>query len=103
MGRGYSFEVIRARVLFNERKPSARQLRAKRAAEKKLFCRCACCSGLFPPAEMRADAMTVKHIKPILGNHEKVDNVALLCIDCNTRFNQDEAAQHSPDSSSQSG
>jgi hypothetical protein len=56
MGRGYSFEVIRARMLFNDRKPSARQLRAQRAAENKILYRCACCHGLFPPAEMDANA-----------------------------------------------
>lgn len=95
MGRGYSFEVIRARVLFNDRKPSARQLRAQRAAESKVLYRCACCHGLFPPVEMDADAEVLAHFRAFTdGDHTKVENALLMCVECNTRFHLEEATHH---------
>jgi transposase len=94
MGRGYSFEVIRARILFNDRKPSARQLRAKRAAEKQILYRCACCHGLFPPTEMDADSSVLAHIRAFTDDHAKVENALILCIECHDRFNHEEATHH---------
>jgi len=94
MGRGYSFEVIRARVLFNERKPSARQLRAQRAAEKQILYRCAFCHGLFPPIEMDADAEVLAHVRAFTDDHTKVENALIVCIECNTRFHLEETNHH---------
>ena len=95
MGRGYSFEVIRARMLFNDRKPSARQLRAQRAAENKILYRCACCHGLFPPVEMDADAEVLAHFRAFVdGDHAKVENALLVCVECNTRFHLEETTHH---------
>lgn len=66
MGRGYSFEVIRARILFNDRKPSARQLRAQRAAQPAVTpqepLRCTLCQGVFDIDETQTIA--VEHIRP---------------------------------------
>ena len=94
MGRGYSFEVIRARILFNDRKPSARQLRAKRAAEKLPLYRCACCHGLFPPTEMDADSSVLAHIRAFTDDHTKVENALIMCNECHDRFNLEEATHH---------
>lgn len=90
MGRGYSFDVIRARVLFNDRKPTARQLRAKRAAERKILYRCACCHGLFPPAEMDADERVLAAAREFTDDHTAIENAVLVCIDCEERFNHEE-------------
>ena len=57
MGRGYSFEVIRARILFSNKVPSARALRAKAAAAQpkaKRMTRCVRCLGLFAHIEWHA-------------------------------------------------
>lgn len=94
MGRGYSFEVIRARVLFNDRKPSARQLRAQRAAESKTLYRCACCYGLFPPAEMDADAAVLAAARAFTDDHQAIENAVLFCLDCEHRFHMEETTHH---------
>jgi transposase len=94
MGRGYSFEVIRARMLFNDRKPSARQLRAQRAAENKILYRCACCHGLFPPAEMDANAEVLAAARAFTDNHAAIENAVLWCLECHTRFYLEETTHH---------
>lgn len=88
MGRGYSFEVIRARLLFNDRKPSARQLRAQRAAQpvvvEKPLLRCSYCFGLFPNYEMQQ--LDVEHFRP---KNTLVpfppDELLIVCHLCNIR------------------
>ncbi|WP_036213049.1 ISL3 family transposase [Massilia alkalitolerans] len=89
MGRGYSFEVIRARILFNDRKPSARQLRAQRAAAAPVvdepMTRCAYCEGLFYKNEL--DGLTLDHFLP-KDTSRKFDmlNLVVACHSCNSRF-----------------
>ena len=73
-------------MLFNERKPSARQLRAQRAAENKILYRCACCHGLVPPAEMDANAEVLAAARAFTDNHAAVENAVLWCLECHTRF-----------------
>lgn len=94
MGRGYSFEVIRARILFNDRKPSARQLRTQRAAENKILYRCGCCHGLFPGKEMDADAEVLAAARAFTDDHAAIENAVLFCIECHTRFYLEETTHH---------
>jgi transposase len=93
MGRGYSFEVIRARVLFSDRKPSKRQLRARKAAEaeKANMHRCFCCSALFraPPLGPNPD-----HIQAWSAEGTVMDNGMTLCAVCNERFHHEEGFLH---------
>ena len=89
MGRGYSFEVIRARILFNDRKPSARQLRAQRAAAAPVveepMTRCAYCEGLFYKNEL--DGLTLDHFRPKDTSAKfDISNLVVACHNCNTRF-----------------
>jgi transposase len=91
MGRGYSFEVIRAKVLFSDRKPSARQLRAQRAAVKAVLYRCACCRGLFKGDEMDADEAVLAAAREYTDNVPAIENAVLFCIECETRFHMEEA------------
>lgn len=89
MGRGYSFEVIRARVLFNNREPSKRQVRAKRAAEAQAIeasmFRCSCCAGLYTRDELLVHS--TEHFRP-LPNAPVFDahNLVVICATCNGRF-----------------
>lgn len=101
MGRGYSFEVIRARLLFNNREPSKRQLRAKRAAEANLpivdvpMHRCACCGGLFMDDELAGHH--IEHFIPKPGVvTPPALNLLRVCMDCNWRFHPDEFIHRSP-------
>jgi transposase len=89
MGRGYSFEVIRARILFNDRKPSARQLRAQRAAAAPVaeepMTRCAYCEGLFYKNEL--DGLTLDHFRPKDTSFKfDIANLVVACHNCNSRF-----------------
>ena len=81
-------------MLFNDRKPSARQLRAQRAAENKILYRCACCHGLFPPAEMDANAEVLAAALAFTDNHAAVENAVLWCLECHTRFYLEETTHH---------
>lgn len=90
MGRGYSFEVIRARVLFNDRKPSARQVRAGRVSD--ILYRCGCCHGLYKGKEMAADAHVLVAVRAFDRDHAEVDNALLFCTECEDRFNQEETS-----------
>jgi transposase len=90
MGRGYSFEVIRAKVLFSDRKPSARQLRAQRAAVKDVLYRCACCHGLFKGDEMDADEAVLAAAREFTDNVPSIEGAVLTCIECETRFHMEE-------------
>lgn len=100
MGRGYSFEVIRARLLFNNREPSKRQLRAKRAAAADVptmdmtMYRCTCCEGLFMDEEMAG--FHVEHFKPKPGIVTPPPvNLFRICMNCNGRFHTDAIEHHS--------
>lgn len=94
MGRGYSYEVIRAKLLFNDRKPSARQLRARRAALKDVLYRCACCEGLFKGAEMDADEAVLAAARDYTENVPAVENAVLFCVECETRFHMEETTHN---------
>lgn len=90
MGRGYSFEVIRARILFNDRKPSARQLRAQRAAApviEKPMTRCAYCEGLFYSSEL---GRVVDHFRPkdTTTFAYLAANLVVACVNCNSRIHK---------------
>lgn len=81
MGRGYSFEVIRARILFNDRAPSARTLRAQAAAaepQAKKVTRCESCMGVFAHTEL----------------HQAGPRVLTLCASCHRRFHMEEGFSH---------
>lgn len=109
-GRGYSFEVLRARLLFSKRAPTtgvlaepveegwvierivisnyrrdAAMLRARGKG------RCESCSGVFDPSIMQ-----VHNTVPLAsGEHWKL---MLVCPNCHVRFHTDEAAGHVRDS-----
>lgn len=100
MGRGYSFEVIRARLLFNNREPSKRQLRAKRATEANTpivdvpMYRCACCGGLFMTNELALSDL--EHFLPKAGFATPPPNLMpRICVSCNWRFHPDAIDHHS--------
>jgi transposase len=86
MGRGYSFDMIRAKLLFNDRKPSARQLRAQRAAIKDVLYRCACCYGMFKGNEMDADEYCLASVRDFTDNVPSVEGAVLFCLECEARF-----------------
>lgn len=95
MGRGYSFEVIRARLLFNNREPSKRQLRAKKAAAAEVpimdmtMYRCACCEGLFMDDELAGHH--IDHFRPMPGVPTPPPlSLLRVCMNCNWRFHPDE-------------
>ena len=94
MGRGYSFDVIRAKVLFSDRKPSARQLRAQRAALKDVLYRCACCYGLFKGNEMDADESVLAAARDFTDNVPSIEGAILFCIECETRFHMEETTHN---------
>lgn len=80
-GRGYSFEVIRARILFGDRAPSARTLRAKKAAAKpkeRKMTRCEWCMGLFAFTDL----------------HESGGRIFTICGNCHRRFHLEEGFSH---------
>lgn len=97
MGRGYSFEVIRARVLFNNREPSKRQVRAKKAAAAPLveepMLRCFCCGGLYMGDELAS--RHIDHFKPKTSIIPLPANFLIVCVNCNGRFHQDVSEHHS--------
>jgi transposase len=71
-GRGYSFDVLRARLLFSKA--------SKVAPLTSATDRCDSCGGIFPKS-----GFTVDHIRPIVpGEHPK--NMATVCSNCHTRF-----------------
>lgn len=89
MGRGYSFEVIRARVLFNNREPSKRQLRAKKAAKAPAIeppmLRCFCCGGLYTGDELSSNAFD--YFLPKAGVViQPAPNLVVTCRSCDERF-----------------
>lgn len=92
MGRGYSFEVIRARVLFHDRKPSARQLRAQRAAKAQALAksmgRCSCCGGLFTDDELAVHRLEHYLVPPGAPVFD-MGNLVVVCATCNGRFHTD--------------
>ena len=90
MGRGYSFEVIRARVLFGDRKPSARQLRAQRAAELSQLYRCACCQGLYTADEIGIDEKTAALVRAHAPGAATGDYGLVTCTECEELFNLEE-------------
>lgn len=69
-GRGYTFEVLRARVLF----------RKERIVPPTPAHRCESCGGVFPPS-----ILSTHHIQPIVrGEHPT--NALSLCPNCHKRF-----------------
>lgn len=71
-GRGYSFEVLRARVLFGRKKPVM-------PMNAEPMTRCASCNGLFTLLEMAS------HIRPF-GGVVSAENATVLCMTCHARF-----------------
>lgn len=111
-GRGYSFDVLRARLLFG--KPAARKepedLEEIEMAEptvemvtiprnnnalvravllKTLGERCSSCGGVFAPSEL-----FVTRMGPLLEDEPTV-NKTLLCQNCKVRFHTERASGHS--------
>lgn len=84
-GRGYSFEVLRARVLFGGKNPL--QLQAEKSLDD--YDECGSCHGLFEKDEM---AETASHIKPAGG--EPLKNGLFLCKVCHARFHTEEVSAH---------
>lgn len=96
-GRGYSFEVLRARLLFGQttfskpRKKGQRPIVSRTLAQtaahamlvKAFGGRCESCGGIFPPEDIESSI-----IPPIIpGQHTKS---AYLCEDCHARFHTGE-------------
>jgi transposase len=71
-GRGYSFEVLRARVLFG-RKPPTMPILAEPMT------RCMSCQGLFTSLEIAS------HIKP-KNAPSNAESLGILCMACHARF-----------------
>lgn len=118
-GRGYTFEVLRARVLFGNRSRPKRQkatgdaglpppvpkellpaeagpkpykpesVRTKLLREQKN--RCMSCQGIYESQDLHLARMG-----PLLEDEPMV-NLALLCTDCRTRFHTEEVITHDPD------
>ena len=94
MGRGYSFEVIRARLLFNDRKPSARQVRAGRV--NAILYRCGCCHGLFKGREMAASAKVLTALRDFVDDVTDIEDAHCFCRQCEDRFNQAQLSHDLP-------
>lgn len=71
-GRGYSFEVLRARVLFGRKQPTM-------PINAEPMTRCASCNGLFTRLEIAS------HIRP-KGVADSAENAMVLCMTCHARF-----------------
>ena len=71
-GRGYSFEVLRARVLFGRKQPTM-------PINAEPMTRCASCNGLFTRLEIAS------HIRP-KGVAYSAENAMVLCMTCHARF-----------------
>ncbi|MDK6080194.1 ISL3 family transposase [Massilia varians] len=89
VGRGYSFEVIRARILFADRKPLARQSRTHRVSQAPLvdepMKRCGYCQGLFFNNEL--EGFAVEHFRPKdMSLSLQTPNIVIVCHNCNSRF-----------------
>lgn len=79
-GRGYTFEVLRARVLFGKGATTVRP--------PPQF-RCESCQGLFPKP-----VLEISHIRPVVRGERGTDGV-LLCRNCHVRFHTE---SHAPSS-----
>lgn len=89
-GRGYSFEVLRARLLFGKKvtpepvRDVVQTMYKASPIQKQLLikengCRCNSCAGVFDTSSLE-----VSHIAAIVrGEHTKV---GLLCANCHSRF-----------------
>lgn len=101
-GRGYSFEVLRARLLFGTRprtpppKETPIMTRVEQSKQRAMLLRagngrCQSCRGAFEPASLAV------HMAPAVvpGEHRKA---MLVCADCHRRFHTDEASGHDSDS-----
>ncbi len=94
LGRGYSFDVIRARLLFANNPTNKRTLRARKAAAKPTKApeiRCACCNGLYADSEV----ITVDHVVPYAGEDVSGPEMVFhICLDCHGRFHQEDGIIH---------
>lgn len=70
-GRGYTFEVLRARVLFGKGAATVKPIPELR---------CESCGGLFPKPTMQVD-----HIRPLFKG-ERGGGTIMVCRTCNARF-----------------
>lgn len=98
-GRGYSFEVLRARLLFKERKtmlqaPADLTIRYERnrAVRASLLAasdgRCASCQGAFEPHELQVHSM-----RPVVAG-ERTSGGVLICQHCHRRFHTEASSRH---------
>lgn len=111
-GRGYSFEVLRARLLFGKRQferktpvtfkqlPAPervtvkveivhyRKPRVRQILLSKYECRCQSCKGIYEPHELYAT-----RTGPEISD-DPLDNNTLLCALCNHRFHTDGVIGH---------
>lgn len=98
-GRGYSFEVLRARLLFKEKtliEPEIailnnryqRNATVRRALLAGSDGRCKSCHGVFEPGDLYATAMS-----PVVAG-EHFSNGALLCASCQKRFHTERSKRH---------
>ena len=101
-GRGYSFEVLRARLLFGSKpriqppKETPIMTRGEQALQRAQLLRagngrCQSCSGAFEPASLFV------HLTPAVvpGEHRKA---MLLCQNCHRRFHTEDVSGHHSDS-----
>ena len=84
-GRGYSFEVLRARVLFGGKKPYLRPVQKPLDSYE----RCYSCHGLFEKVEKAHFSHLV--LTDLVLN---MDNTLFLCHTCHARFHTDGANGH---------
>lgn len=101
-GRGYSFEVLRARVLYRNRSLAVlseppmmarmtSQAKAHESLMEALGNRCESCGGVF-----EAPTLEAHHIRPIVrGEHPKA---VYVCPACHARFHTKGASHHDSDS-----
>ena len=97
-GRGSSFDVLRARLLFKDKIPSmtvesplvmtrTTDQAAHATRMEALGCRCESCSGVFEPFEL-----AVHHVAPIVQT--ETGRRLYLCRNCHKRFHAESASAH---------
>lgn len=107
-GRGYSFEVLRARVLFSKtyrpveaeledlpepevevvETPRHRASSVRHALMAKQEHRCASCGGIYEP-----EHLYVTHMGPVMEDEPEM-NLVVLCGHCKVRFHTEGVSRH---------
>lgn len=98
-GRGYSFDVLRARLLFKNKTPAlvaasalsmnrtTAQTEAHATLIEAIGRRCESCGGVFEPCELEAH-----HIAPLVDNERP--RRLYVCANCHRRFHTERANAH---------